>query len=135
LREGPARAGPHGGAAFRRPIQRIGLSATQRPLEEVARFLGGAEARRVRKTRVEKAPPPRRKTLLPVEDVESDLHQEFSDDRSPATYRQVTIIDASEKKALALRIEVPVEDMARLAQPIELPSGPAAQGPVRPSIW
>ena len=26
-----------------RPIQRIGLSATQRPLEEVARFLGGVE--------------------------------------------------------------------------------------------
>src|SRR5271163_4374653 len=26
-----------------KPIQRIGLSATQRPLEEVARFLGGVE--------------------------------------------------------------------------------------------
>src|SRR5207342_22093 len=29
-----------------RPPQRIGLSATQRPLEEVARFLGGAEMMR-----------------------------------------------------------------------------------------
>src|SRR5262245_63467081 len=28
-----------------RPLQRIGLSATQRPLDEVARFLGGAEAK------------------------------------------------------------------------------------------
>jgi ATP-dependent helicase Lhr and Lhr-like helicase len=28
-----------------RPVQRIGLSATQRPLEEVARFLGGYDAR------------------------------------------------------------------------------------------
>ena len=28
-----------------KPIQRIGLSATQRPLEEVARYLGGAEIR------------------------------------------------------------------------------------------
>ena len=28
-----------------RPLQRIGLSATQRPLDEVARFLGGAERR------------------------------------------------------------------------------------------
>lgn len=28
----------------RKPMQRIGLSATQRPLEEVARLLGGAEA-------------------------------------------------------------------------------------------
>ena len=33
------------GLAGRR-LQRIGLSATQRPLDEVARFLGGAEARR-----------------------------------------------------------------------------------------
>src|SRR5262249_10908484 len=31
--------------------------------------------------------------------------------------------------------EVPVEDMARLAEPIDIPSGPAAQGAVRPSIW
>ena len=30
-------------ALTRRPLQRIGLSATQRPLEEVARFLGGVE--------------------------------------------------------------------------------------------
>jgi ATP-dependent Lhr-like helicase len=30
-------------ALTKRPIQRIGLSATQRPLEEVARFLGGVE--------------------------------------------------------------------------------------------
>jgi ATP-dependent Lhr-like helicase len=117
------------------PLQRIGLSATQRPLEEVARFLGGAEARAVRRSKPTKAKPSRRKELLPVEHVESDLHQEFADDRSPATYRRVTVIDASEKKALALRIEVPVEDMARLATPIDLPSGPAAQGPVRPSIW
>jgi len=29
-----------------RPLQRIGLSATQRPLDEVARFLGGAAAPR-----------------------------------------------------------------------------------------
>jgi ATP-dependent Lhr-like helicase len=30
-------------AALARPLQRIGLSATQRPLDEVARFLGGVE--------------------------------------------------------------------------------------------
>ncbi len=30
-------------ALTERPLQRIGLSATQRPLEEVARFLGGVE--------------------------------------------------------------------------------------------
>jgi ATP-dependent Lhr-like helicase len=127
-------------------LQRIGLSATQRPLEEVARFLGGAESRAVRRSKPSKTKTSRRNALLPVEHVESDLHQEFTDmpssggadrsgDRSTATYRPVTVIDASEKKALELRIEVPVEDMARLAAPVDLPSGPAAQGPVRPSIW
>jgi ATP-dependent helicase Lhr and Lhr-like helicase len=117
------------------PLQRIGLSATQRPLEEVARFLGGAQARAVRRSKPAKTKTSGRRALLPVEHAESDLHQEFSDDRSPATYRPITVIDASEKKALELRVEVPVEDMARLAAPVDLPSGPAAQGPVRPSIW
>ena len=50
-------------------------------------------------------------------------------------FRPVTIINASEPKRLDLRIEVPVEDMARLGQPEELPSGPASQGPKRTSIW
>ena len=34
-----------------RPLQRIGLSATQRPLDEVARFLGGAAAPGARRSR------------------------------------------------------------------------------------
>ena len=33
-----------------KPLQRIGLSATQRPLEEVARFLGGIEVERTEKS-------------------------------------------------------------------------------------
>src|SRR6185437_6978161 len=49
--------------------------------------------------------------------------------------RPVVIVDASERKKLELKIEVPVEDMARLDEFDPLPSGPAAQGPVRPSIW
>ena len=140
------------------PIQRIGLSATQRPLEEVARFLGGAQSRTARRTTRIKARPSRKKPLLPVEararDVESDLHQEFTDppsphgsggagDRSPATYRPVTVIDASDKKALELRVEVPVEDMARLGASSDLPGNLAAheshdaarRKAVRPSIW
>src|SRR6185295_5763384 len=37
--------------AARRPLQRVGLSATQRPLEEVARYLGGGEGVRPWKPR------------------------------------------------------------------------------------
>ncbi len=73
-----------------KPPQRIGLSATQRPLEEVARFLGGGRA--------------------------------------------ISIVDTGEKKKLALRVEVPVEEMARLGEVAGLPSGPA-QAESRTSIW
>jgi ATP-dependent Lhr-like helicase len=75
-----------------RRLQRIGLSATQRPLEEVASFLGGAG-------------------------------------------RPVTIVNAGAPKKLDLRVEVPLEDMSRFDDLDLIPSGPAAQGPVRPSIW
>ncbi len=54
-------------AMLPRPAQRVGLSATVRPLEEVARFLGGRE-------RVEIVSPPIQKTfelrvVVPVEDM------------------------------------------------------------------
>jgi ATP-dependent helicase Lhr and Lhr-like helicase len=87
--------------AARRPPQRIGLSATQRPLEEVARFLGGGEGHRTWKP------------------------------------RPVAIVDAGAKKAFDLRVEVPVEDMKHLGEPIkpgEIPVGPAGF-PERRSIW
>ncbi len=64
------------------PLQRIGLSATQRPLDEVARLLGGFAQ---------------------------------SSDGSLAP-RPVTIVDAGRKRALDLRVEVPVEDMARVGE-------------------
>ena len=118
------------------PLQRIGLSATQRPLEEVARFLGGAEARPApRRRRKESKHATRKREALPLEEVEAELHDEFAQEEKPAAFRPVTVVNAAEKKALKLQIEVPVEDMARLAAPIEIPSGPAAQGPVRASIW
>ena len=50
----------------------------------------------------------------------------------------MTIVNASEPKRLELRIEVPVEDMARLGQLEEVPSGATASagGPKkRTSIW
>jgi ATP-dependent Lhr-like helicase len=126
-----------------RPLQRIGLSATQRPLDEVARFLGGAELREVTGQRAKgkgkrekaRSQRPTSDETMPLEEVEAELHDEFAVVQKPATFRPVTIVDASAKKHLTLRIEVPIEDMARVATPAELPSGPAAQGPSRPSIW
>ena len=71
-----------------RPPQRIGLSATQRPLDEVARFLGGCHPE------------------LPL---------------------GVTVVDTGEKKQLTLKVEVPVEEMARLSE--------ADIGETTKSIW
>ncbi len=78
-----------------RPVQRIGLSATQRPLAEIGRFLGGTD-------------------------------------------RPVTIVDAATPKQLDLEVVVPVEDMARLGQPLppdELRGGPVLAPEARASIW
>ena len=47
----------------------------------------------------------------------------------------MTIVNAAARKQLKLRIEVPVEDMARLGEMEEIPSGPASQTPRRVSIW
>src|SRR5258706_2857279 len=77
-------------------LQRIGLSATQRPLDEVARFLGG-----------------------------------FTVDGP----RPVRIVDAGHRKALELTVEVPVEDMARLGDPLDFRSGPVTQKDAVSSIW
>jgi ATP-dependent Lhr-like helicase len=79
------------------PLQRVGLSATQRPLDEVARFLGGADW-----------------------------------SGGGPCYRPVTIVDTGVRKALALTIEVPVEDMAALAA---ASAAPEPVGDQRPSIW
>ncbi len=65
--------------------QRIGLSATQRPLSEVARFLGGTD-------------------------------------------REVAVVDAGRLKTMEVSVEVPVDDMARIA--VEDESGRTAN-----SIW
>lgn len=107
-----------------RKLQRIGLSATQRPLEEVAQFLGGVDTAKTRisEGRTEATPVPEQAVT------------EFEASGS-VKFRQVTIVDASERKKFALRVEVPVDDMSRLDELDRLPSGPAAQGPVRASIW
>jgi len=157
-----------------RRLQRIGLSATQRPLDEVARFLGGAavpvapaEARpRNADPSVESEPrrslpgaakrptgneehSPQERAPAPApldpgepeasvaasETAGEELRTEFAGGTVAPEWRPVTIVDAGARRTLELRIEVPVEDMARIGEPIEIPSGPAAQGPVRSSIW
>ncbi len=81
------------------PFQRIGLSATQRPLDEIARFLGGFE--------------------------------------EPGRPRDVAVVDAGTRKPLDLEVIVPVQDMAEMGKPVDVPSDPraAAAGPERTSIW
>ena len=111
-----------------RRVQRIGLSATQRPLEEVARFLGGAEGQG-RGKREEGKGNGDGVLAAVVDDDES------GDGGTGARYRPVTVVNAGARKTLELRVEVPVEDMARLGQIEEQPSGPASQGPKRTSIW
>lgn len=119
------------------PLQRIGLSATQRPLDEVARFLGGCEPARTHAGgRAQAARRSRRRAAAPntTEESQAAIHDEFAARRSTPTFRPVTIVDTGERKRLELKIEVPVEDMARLAS-VEVPSGPASIGLSAPSIW
>lgn len=122
-------------ALTKRRVQRIGLSATQRPLEEVARFLGGIEV-------AEQAPGDRDQGIEGSEQNtetkaprDGEGYQSLADEPRGLKYRPVTVVNASAPKQLKLRIEVPVEDMARLGEMEEIPSGPASQMPRRVSIW
>ncbi len=157
-----------------KPLQRIGLSATQRPLEEVARFLGGIEVERTdtSKSASRQVSESARRSAAAGDSARVDCaaalvlkDDAFSGDGRRATadpsapsagasvaqddsadlgeigdsaalrYRPVTIVNAAALKRLKLRIEVPVEDMARLGEMEEIPSGPASQTPRRVSIW
>src|SRR5262249_3415764 len=104
-----------------RKLQRIGLSATQRPLEEVARFLGGAVSVAGRKRESAGA--------------EEEILAEFESSSAEPKYRDVAVVDATEPKKLELKVEVPIEDMSRFDELEFLTSGPASKGPVRPSLW
>jgi ATP-dependent Lhr-like helicase len=73
------------------PLQRIGLSATQRPLEEIARLLGGFDAGPAKSKGRTTSPTP----------------------------RHVAIVDASAKKALSITVEVPPPLPDGLAGPLD----------------
>src|SRR4051812_9063956 len=98
------------------PPRRIGLSATQRPLDEVARFLGGVDT-----TSARGAAEPKEKRATGRDDKVHEMEREFAAPHAPLRYRPVTIVDAGKKKALKLTIEVPVEDMARLTTADDIP--------------
>jgi ATP-dependent helicase Lhr and Lhr-like helicase len=148
-----------------KPLQRIGLSATQRPLEEVARFLGGVELQGtgIRDQGSESLGTEDAKAdsidavVAKVHALSGERQKAAADPSTPSAsaavaqddstgfgeiadsgalrYRPVTIVNAAAPKRLKLRIEVPVEDMARLGEMEEIPSGPASQTPRRVSIW
>ncbi len=109
-------------------LQRIGLSATQRPLDEVARFLGGCEPRRAGL----KTGPSRDLKTGPSKHI----HDEFGTGRE-VKHRPVTIVDTGERKRLDLRVDVPVEDMARLDDVAPATAGRREVTGVesQPSIW
>ncbi|MDR3739385.1 MAG: DEAD/DEAH box helicase [Terracidiphilus sp.] len=142
-------------ALTKRPLQRIGLSATQRPLEEVARFLGGVDIAVENRTETPDADEGQDKEIRKLGLIHEVKDQVFAQavlggsagseneadwagalsEPAPLRYRPVTIVNASANKQLSLKIEVPVEDMARLQAMEEIPSGNASQAPRRVSIW
>jgi ATP-dependent Lhr-like helicase len=105
-------------ALCNRPLQRIGLSATQRPLEEVARFLGGAIANQSSLTTNHQP--------LTTNEAEPD---------ETVSFRPVTIVNAGARKRLDLSVQVSVEDMATLGPIDPPPSDPASPTPKQTSIW
>ena len=117
-------------ALRRGPLQRIGLSATQRPLDEVARFLGGVE-----KPASRRAGRPASKAPVRTGHAHKDIHDEFAaTSTTPARFRPVTIVDAGVRRPIKLHVEVPVEDLSRIGQVTDVASGPAS-ATQRASIW
>ena len=123
------------------PPQRIGLSATQRPLDEVARYLGGVEPRIARIG------------SATIHGTESGTDHADHDPRSGAAARRAgcpsrrTRFTTSSRRTApppstatspsstrrrrrnsSCTIEVPVEDMARIGQVEEIPERPRVAG-------
>jgi ATP-dependent Lhr-like helicase len=121
-------------AITQHPIQRIGLSATQRPLEEVAFFLGGTAT----DCHPERSEGPRVSVghAEPAGAAKSnnDLYGAIPTplpDPVVTIPRPVTIINASEPKRLHLKVEVSVEDFSTTSPLVPTDGSPTK----RPSIW
>ncbi len=97
-----------------RPPQRVALSATQRPLSEIARFLGGQRP-----------------------DPDGEVDQATG--RVRLLPRPVTVVDAGVRKRLELEVVIPVEDLGSLGEVAESeyagPQSITGQAPARTSIW
>src|SRR5690606_32836280 len=94
-----------------RPLQRIGLSATERSVDEVARFLGGAEV---------------------VAPDHGGAAGDAPDGAAPV-WRPGTVVDERAPKKLALRGEMPGGPGAR--GPGENPEDESTAGGSRSGIW
>jgi ATP-dependent Lhr-like helicase len=101
-----------------RRLQRIGLSATQRPLEEIARFLGGVES------------------FAGAHDAEDSAGRTAAEPEPGVRYRPVTVLDASSPKRLELSVHVPVEDMSKAgeASPTGLPGARSIWTSIHPEL-
>ena len=112
--------------------QRIGLSATQNPLEEVAKYLSGYAVSRFRGLAAGESAG---SEVAQIADSTAEGKAEPRETAQPRD-RATAIIDTGEKKQLSLHVEVPVEEMAKLNEYSrdEVPSGPAG-ATVRASIW
>ncbi|MDE3156584.1 MAG: DEAD/DEAH box helicase [Acidobacteriota bacterium] len=114
------------------PLQRIGLSATQRPVEEVARFLGGRADAAVRPSRRRA-----RASSAAVATADANpadaLRREFAESGEPVRigYRPVTVIDTGRTRPLRLKVEMPVQPAA--GRPAA--GTPGSSDAARPSMW
>lgn len=89
-------------ALAERPVQRIGVSATQKPLSRVARFLGGWE--------------PGAEAVKGAKEVHGERHEEMLAPAHPLGYAQrpVVIVESAMTKSMQVRVTMP--DLSRPAR-------------------
>jgi ATP-dependent helicase Lhr and Lhr-like helicase len=134
------------------PLQRIGLSATVQPVDEAARFLGGTDDDGPPTTDHRPSTTDHRPPTTEAGRSISETGASISEQPSPTTgpshcpssvvgrpssvvrrpSREVAVVNAGASKQFDLKVEVPVEDMAKLAEVQETSSGAATAGT---SIW
>src|SRR4029453_5124874 len=109
-----------------RPAQRIGLSATQRPLDEIARFLGGRTADGPRPVTIVDAGTTKEldlEVVVPVEDL-----------RGMGRPPDVRGLDDA-ARGRALGVVVPVEDLREMGRTLDVGAIDDDADAVRTSIW